>query len=105
MSNPDDPNAWLEKVDADLLAIENNLVAPRIPWSVVAFHAQQAAEKVLKAFLVSTGDTVPRTHDLGWACATLYQSRREVSDIGIRLRPAHSFRSGESVPGRRSGAN
>ena len=65
MSNPDDPHAWLEKVEADLLSIENNLVAQRIPWSIVGFHAQQAVEKALKALLVSTGDTVPRTHDLG----------------------------------------
>jgi HEPN domain-containing protein len=28
------------------------------------FHAQQAVEKILKAFLVSRGATVPRTHNL-----------------------------------------
>lgn len=44
--------AWLRKADNDLLNAENNLAATRAPWDTVCFHAQQAAEKVLKAFLV-----------------------------------------------------
>lgn len=31
---------------------------------VIAFHAQQAAEKELKAALVSNGRVPPKTHDL-----------------------------------------
>ena len=56
--------AWLEKADSDLLCIENNVAAIRVPWDAVVFHAQQAGEKVLKALLVAAGVTVPRTHDL-----------------------------------------
>lgn len=56
--------AWAEKADNDLLCIANNVAAERVPWDVVVFHAQQAAEKLLKALLVSTGEAVPRTHDL-----------------------------------------
>lgn len=44
--------AWLRKAEHDVLNIENNLVAKDIPWDTVCFHAQQVAEKVLKAFLV-----------------------------------------------------
>ncbi len=65
MSDPDDPQSWLAKARNDLQCIRNNLIAATIPWDTVAFHAQQAAEKMLKAFLVSRGQTVPRTHDLG----------------------------------------
>jgi HEPN domain-containing protein len=57
-------SAWLEKADSDLLCIENNVAANRVPWDAVVFHAQQAGEKVLKALLVAAGVTVPRTHDL-----------------------------------------
>lgn len=64
MSNPDDPQAWIAKADNDLLNIRNNLNAERVPWDTVCFHAQQAAEKMLKAFLVSRDLTAPRTHDL-----------------------------------------
>lgn len=56
--------AWVEKAESDLLCIENNLAASRVPWDTVVFHAQQAAEKLLKALLVAAGRTVPRTHDL-----------------------------------------
>ncbi|MFZ0963954.1 MAG: HEPN domain-containing protein [Terriglobia bacterium] len=55
---------WLAKAEHDLLNIENNLQAPAIPWDTVCFHAQQAAEKFLKAFLVSHGQPPILTHDL-----------------------------------------
>lgn len=64
MSNPDDPQAWLSKAENDLLNIRNNLASEHVPWDTVAFHSQQSAEKVLKAFLVGQGSTPPRTHDL-----------------------------------------
>jgi len=56
--------AWLAKAENDLLNIENNLVATQIPWDTVSFHAQQAAEKFLKAFLVYHAKPLARTHDL-----------------------------------------
>jgi len=56
--------AWVEKADHDLLNIRNNLVATDIPWDTVCFHAQQAAEKLLKAFLIAYGRDLMRTHDL-----------------------------------------
>ncbi len=64
MSNPDEPVGWVAKANNDLLNIDNNLSATRIPWDTVCFHAQQAAEKMLKAFLISRGMVAPRTHDL-----------------------------------------
>jgi HEPN domain-containing protein len=56
--------AWLHKADHDLLNIDNNLAAKEIPWDTVCFHAQQVAEKLLKAFLVSQGRDLSKTHDL-----------------------------------------
>jgi HEPN domain-containing protein len=48
--------------DADAVA---KLASDRgIADSVVGFHAQQAAEKAIKAVLVSHGDEFPWTHDL-----------------------------------------
>jgi len=57
-------DAWLRKAEHDLLNIENNLAARDIPWDTVCFHAQQVAEKVLKAFLVHHGRDLSKTHDL-----------------------------------------
>lgn len=65
MSAADDPaRRWLAKAENDLLNIRNNLHAALIPWDTVCFHAQQAAEKYLKAFLVAQEILPPRSHDL-----------------------------------------
>ncbi len=56
--------AWIEKAEHDLLSIRNNLAADQVPWDVVCFHAQQAAEKLLKGFLVHGGRSARKTHDL-----------------------------------------
>ena len=60
MSNPDDPRTWIAKAENDLLNVRNNLDAPEVPWDTICFHAQQAAEKMLKAFVVSRGQAVGR---------------------------------------------
>ncbi len=56
--------AWIRKAEHDVLNIKNNLAAEEIPWDTICFHAQQAAEKLLKAFLITNGQEVERTHDL-----------------------------------------
>jgi len=56
--------AWMAKAENDLLAVDNNLASARVPYDVVCFHCQQAAEKYLKALLVSLGRQPLRTHDL-----------------------------------------
>ncbi len=55
---------WVRKADSDLLCIRNNVAASEVPWDAVCFHAQQAAEKMLKAFLVFNLQTPKRVHDL-----------------------------------------
>ena len=64
MNDPDDPRTWIAKAENDLLNIRNNLKAEQVPWDTVCFHAQQAAEKMLKAFITSRGQALTRTHDL-----------------------------------------
>jgi len=56
--------AWIAKAENDLLNIRNNLAAAEVPWDTVCFHAQQVAEKMLKAFLVANGRPASRLHDL-----------------------------------------
>ena len=55
---------WLAKARNDLLSADNNLRAEEIPFDAVCFHCQQAAEKLLKAYLVGKGRLYPATHDL-----------------------------------------
>ncbi|MFQ5640166.1 MAG: HEPN domain-containing protein [bacterium] len=55
---------WLAKARNDLLDADNNLKAEEIPFDTVCFHCQQAAEKLLKAYLVGKEQSYPITHDL-----------------------------------------
>ncbi len=64
MNVPDLVRGWLGKAENDLLNVENNLQAARVPWDTVCFHAQQAAEKTLKAYLVFQGVDPPPSHNL-----------------------------------------
>jgi HEPN domain-containing protein len=56
--------AWLTKAQNDLKAAEIPLRTDDAPCDVVCFHAQQAAEKQLKAALTCLGVQFPKTHDL-----------------------------------------
>jgi HEPN domain-containing protein len=55
---------WLTKADEDL-GVAHHLLATNAPFlGAVGFHAQQAAEKYLKAFLVWNQEDFPKTHDM-----------------------------------------
>jgi len=55
---------WLGIAAADCRATELLLAAPDPPRAIVAFHAQQYVEKLLKAVLALRGEDPPRTHSL-----------------------------------------
>lgn len=55
---------WFDRANADLQAVDILLGAEDCPLDIVAFHLQQAAEKLLKAILTAYSRPFPRTHDL-----------------------------------------
>jgi HEPN domain-containing protein len=55
---------WVHKADIDLEAAESLLASKRALFYPSCFHAQQATEKYLKAFLVRNQLDFPKTHDL-----------------------------------------
>lgn len=55
---------WLKKAAGDLEAAERLLDLRQDDAFPAAFHAQQAAEKFLKAFLVRHQVPFPKTHDI-----------------------------------------
>jgi HEPN domain-containing protein/predicted nucleotidyltransferase len=61
---PDSLEDLLRNAGDDLLTIERVMVAAPVPWGVVTFHAEQAAEKYLKALLVSRWIHPSPTHEL-----------------------------------------
>ena len=49
----DDFRAWIKKAESDLKTAEHTLtLKENCPFDTVCFHAQQCAEKYLKALLV-----------------------------------------------------
>ncbi len=61
---PNNAWLWVQKAEEDWVGMNQLLEATPTQWTLVCFHAQQAAEKYLKAFLVSHGLDPERTHDL-----------------------------------------
>jgi HEPN domain-containing protein len=56
---------WLHKAEGDFATVGREVRARRRPnYDAACFHAQQAAEKYLKAILQECGAEVPRTHNL-----------------------------------------
>lgn len=62
-ARPDDPRAWLALAHEDLALARSNV--PGVGFGLRCFHAQQAAEKAIKAVLLARAVTFPYVHDLG----------------------------------------
>lgn len=91
--------AWLAKADNDVLNIENNLAAERIPWDTVCFHAQQAVEKTLKALLLFHGRPVSRTHDLVVLLMECVAVEPSLADLEADCQRVAAFAVGVRYPG------
>jgi HEPN domain-containing protein len=55
---------WLRKAEEDLLVARELMERDRLSYNPVGFHAQQAAEKFLKALLTRHQIPFPKTHDI-----------------------------------------
>lgn len=55
---------WLSKAEEDLLVARELMERNRISYDPVGFHAQQAAEKFLKALLTRHQIPFPKTHSI-----------------------------------------
>jgi len=56
---------WIEKAEGDLATTGRELRARKLPnYDAACFHAQQTAEKYLKAALQEAGRNIPKTHSL-----------------------------------------
>ena len=57
--------SWVRKAEEDLAAAEHLLgMGDACPFAIVGFHAQQCAEKYIKAKLVRHAIEFPRAHDI-----------------------------------------
>ncbi|HEV7163536.1 MAG TPA: HEPN domain-containing protein [Solirubrobacteraceae bacterium] len=91
----------LRKAREDADAVEKLAFDQEIADSVVGFHAQQAAEKAMKAVLASCGDEFPWTHDLRYLMDRLERLAVPLPDALGEVRTlapwAVEFRYGETI--------
>ncbi len=64
MSKINNPSAWVEKAEEDFVLARSALRRKKPLITGACFHAQQCAEKYMKALLVSKKAGFPMTHDL-----------------------------------------
>jgi HEPN domain-containing protein len=80
---------WIEKAEGDFFTATREIRVRTHPnYDTVCFHAQQCAEKYLKAFLEEVHSDFPRTHhliDLLELCVSFDASFELQRDILIRL--------------------
>jgi len=89
-SNLDLAKALLTKAANDL-KIADIALQHEGPLDAVAFHLQQAAEKMLKAVLASRAIVYPRTHDLDDLLDLVPQDCTELHSFRERLAGWNSF--------------
>jgi len=65
MTRPDRATTLFRKASQDELVLERLVTDSDVDDDTLGFHAQQAAEKLLKALLCARGVDYPRTHSLG----------------------------------------
>lgn len=61
---PGSPQEWLDHAESDLRLAQLAGREPSIRRELVCFHAQQAAEKAIKAVLLRHGISFPLTHNI-----------------------------------------
>ena len=64
MNESNDPRAWIIYADEDYTLARSALLRKKPLTHGACFHAQQCAEKYLKAVLISKDRAFPKTHDL-----------------------------------------
>ena len=76
---------WAAHADDDMRVAEHTLTLPDdCPYRLVAYHAQQCAEKYLKAYLVLRGIDFPFTHNLARLlelCSEQSAWREQLKDV------------------------
>lgn len=83
--NPADPAEWLRRARSNLTRARDTSGVPDVLYEDLCFDAQQAAEKAIKAVLVSRQIDFPKTHALA-DLLTLVQ--RAGIDVPQRVRDA-----------------
>jgi len=62
--NEDTARKWILKAESDLKIAKDELTMEDPATDAICFHAQQCAEKYLKAYLICNNKEIRKTHDI-----------------------------------------
>jgi len=78
-------NNWLFRANEDIAVINNLIKADTENYaSTICFHAQQASEKYLKAFLAYNDVDFPRTHDVDFLLLECQKINKDLFNIDLK---------------------
>jgi HEPN domain-containing protein len=96
MKDEYDPSAWVARAEEDFIVARSSMSRKKPLTYSTCFHAQQCAEKYLKALLVDRKTVFPKTHDLlllsdlctqaGFLVPIEYKLLNALTDYSIRVR-------------------
>ena len=75
---PDDPREWLNRARSNLAMAKNRI--PDVYLEDLCFEAQQAAEKAVKAVMISHNVDFPYVHDLALLLSILEEDGETIPD-------------------------
>lgn len=95
-NDPQDPLSWMARAESSLARARIGHGVPHVVLEDLAWDAQQAAEKAIKALLVARSIPFPKTHDLsdllnritanGMAIPTAVDSAAKLTPYAVRAR-------------------
>ena len=74
---------WLKKAEADLKTAKILLEVEDAPTESICFHAQQAVEKFLKAYLTFVDVRVGKTHDIATLLRKCLEKNKNFQNLDI----------------------
>lgn len=84
---------WLDFANKDISCAKYLLDMRPVPIEIICYHCEQAAEKVLKGYLIHQDVEPPRTHDLRLICkmcADIDETFDEISQSCVNLTRAEA---------------
>jgi len=94
---PEDPREWLNRARSDLLLAKSEREG--IYPEDLCFHAQQAAEKAIKALLIKYGVEFPYVHDIAELLTLLEKAGHRIPESIRRVETLTRFAVFTRYPG------
>ncbi len=91
MNDREHAERLLQMASKDLKALQGMMDAEVFDDEIFGFHAQQAVEKALKAWIAALGKRFPKTHDIEDLIETLEAESQDIQEDVLTLVSLYPF--------------